>query len=128
MTALAGSGILLCSLTATAQNRDRDRDGYNQNGYYQQNRGEHVWVFNRLRRDLDRVSANAVPGTGDRMRIDTARHELNELQAKVNFGNYDQRDIREASQAVDRVMDQNHMPEWARSQLNNDLANLQNFR
>jgi hypothetical protein len=129
MTALAGSGLLLCSLTATAQNRDRDRDDYyNQNGYTQQNRGEHVWLFNRLRRDLDRVSANAIPGTGDQMRIDRARHEINELQAKVNSGNYDERDIREATQAVDRVMDQNHMPDWVRSQLNNDLANLQNFR
>lgn len=129
MTALAGSGLLLCTLTATAQNRDRDRDDYyNQNGYYQQNRGEHEQVFNRLRRDLDQASANTVPGTGDRMRIDRARQEINELQAKVNSGNFDQRDIREANQAVDRVMDQNHMPDWARSQLNNDLINLRNFR
>jgi hypothetical protein len=130
MTALAGSGLLLCSLTATAQDRDRDRDDYynHQNGYYQQDGGEHVWLFNRLRSDLDRASTNEVPGSGDRMRIDRARHELNELQAKVSSGNYDRRDIQEAASAVDRVMDNNHMPDWARNRLSDDLGRLQNFR
>ncbi len=129
MTVLAGSGLLLCCLTASAQDRDRDRDDYyrnNQYGYQQQQQygGEHVWLFNRLRRDLDRVSANAVPGTGDQMRIDRARQEINELQERVNSGNYDDRDLQEAVRAVDRVMDQNHMPDWARNRLSDDLNRL----
>lgn len=85
-------------------------------------------VFNRLRRDLDRVSANSISGTGDQMRVDRARQELNELQNRVANGTFDERDIDHAVMAVQRVANENHMPDWARDQLSNDLSRLRNFQ
>jgi len=128
-TALAGTGLLICSLTANAQYRDQDRYPYNNQYGYQQNGGDHDWVFDRLQRDLDRASASATGGAGDRMRIERARQELNQLQASVDTGNFDRRDIDRAAMALQEVTSSNRMPDWARNRLSDDLSQLRdNFR
>ncbi|HKE27757.1 MAG TPA: hypothetical protein VKB88_35620 [Bryobacteraceae bacterium] len=126
VTALTGSGLLFGGLTLTAQNQYRYRS--DQYSYSEQQSDQQTTMFNRLRRDLDRVSDNSIAGTGDHLRIDRARQEINELQARVDNGTFDERDIDHAVMAVQRVLDDNHMPDWARNRLSDDLGQLRNFR
>jgi hypothetical protein len=137
--ALAGSSLLLLGLTANAQqypprnenrydNRYQERDNRYQereDNYYGRGR-----IFDRMRTDLDRAEAGALPFTGDKTRIERAKQELNELQQSLDDGNYyDRRPLDDTVRAIQRVLDSNvTMSDRNRDVLSNDLSRLREWQ
>jgi hypothetical protein len=130
--ALAGSSLLLLGLTANAQqyppryeNRPDNRYQEREDNYAGRGR-----IFDRMRADLDRAEAGALPFTGDRMRIERAKQELNELQQRLDDGNYyDRRPLDDTVRAIQRVLDSNvTMSDRNRDALSNDLSRLREWQ
>jgi hypothetical protein len=132
--ALAGSSLLLLGLTANAQqyppryeNRYQDQNRYQEreDNYYGRGR-----IFDRMRADLDRAEAGALPFTGDRARIERAKQELTELQQSLDDGNYyDRRPLDDTVRAIQKVLDSNvTMSDRNRDVLSNDLSRLREWQ
>jgi hypothetical protein len=126
--ALAGSSLLLLSLTTTnaqqypprGDTRYQDRDDTYRRGR----------LFDRIRVDLDRAEASALPFTGDRMRIERAKQEMNEYQRSLDAGNYsDRRPLDDAVRALQRVLDANTLlSDRNRDVLTEDLSRLHDWQ
>jgi len=79
-------------------------------------------------RDLDRAEYNAVPGTGDRWRLERARNELSQAQQQISSGVSDRRDIDEAIMTIQRVVDSNNLSPRMRDFLVDDMNRLRELR
>ena len=126
MKTLAGASLALFTMTANAQYQPRD---YRYQERYDDRRD---WIFSRLRADLDRAEANTLPFvgdfTGDRSRISRARQEVSEFQRSWAFGDFDRRELNQAIQAVQDVVDENNLSDRTRTALMMDLNRLRDFR
>ena len=118
---LAGSGLLLMTLTASAQYYPRPEQRE-----YQDDRDvrDHGRVFDRVRGDLDRAQAGALPFTADRTRLMRAREEVNDCQRMLSAGDYDRRQFDEAVVAVQRVAQLNRLSDYTRDNLYDDIRDL----
>ena|SRR5947209_1205365 len=122
--ALAGSCLLLFTLTAAnaqyprGENRYQDRDDYR----------DQSRLFDRIRSDLDRAESNTFAFTGDRLRIARAREEVNEFQRSWEVGNYDWRQLNDATQAMQRVVDSNRLSDRNRDSLADDLSRMRELQ
>ena len=121
--AFAGSSLLLLTLTANAQYQPRP-----ENPYPDQREAGHHRLFDRVRSDLDRADAAAVPYSGDRDRVAIAREEVNECQRAVATGEFDQRTFGETIGAIQRVVDLNRMTARSRSFLTDDISALRDLQ
>jgi hypothetical protein len=118
---LAGSGLLLMTLTASGQYYPRiDREQIQD----EREAREHSRVFDRVRGDLDHAQAGALPFTTDRTRVMRAREEVNELQRMLSAGDYDRRQFDEAIVAVQRVAQLNRLSDNSRDMLLDDVRDL----
>jgi hypothetical protein len=100
----------------------RDRDDW----YREQNwRGR---LFQKVREDLDHVQSVTFPGGGDQFRFASTRHELDELQSKLAAGRYDEQELDEVIEALQRVVQDNRMSARDRDLLADDLNRLLDFR
>jgi hypothetical protein len=117
---LAGSGLLLMGLTASAQSYPRPE----QRQYQDERDVREGRVFDRVRADLDRVQAGALPFTADRTRVMRAREEVNECQRILNAGDYDRREFDEAIGALQRVAQLNRLSDYTRDNLYDDIRDL----
>src|SRR5689334_1896712 len=105
ITALAGCGLFLTGITASAQYRPRQ-----DYGYQDQNGAAEVQLIRRVMRDLDRAESQASPGSGDRWRVERARHELNQVEEQVgSYGASDRRDIDQAIMTIQSVVESNDL-------------------
>src|SRR4029077_20860572 len=96
----------------------RDRDDW----YRGQNwRGQ---LFQRVREDLEHVQSATFPLGGDQFRLASTRHELDELQSKLAAGRYDERELDDVLQALQRVVQDNRMTGRDRDVLADDLNRL----
>lgn len=122
ITALAGSGLFLTGLTASAQYAPRDE-------YRYQTRDDGARLLDRVRADLDRAEAATLPFTGDRARVVRAQQEVSEFQRRLDAGDYDRRGLDEAIANVQSVMDANHvMSDRTRDDLAADTSRLRELR
>ena len=120
MKAVAGSGLLMMTLTASAQyqprrdyqDRDRIQDPY------------HDRLFERLRSDLDRAHASTVPETAERDRVIRAEERVDEYQRMINSGDFDRRMFDATIAAVQQVVDMNRLPDDSRGLLVDDIRAL----
>ena len=71
LRALAGCGLFLTGLTASAQYRPRQ-----DYGYQEQNGTPEVQLIRRVMRDLDHAQSLTTPGSADHWRVERARREL----------------------------------------------------
>ena len=127
LRAVAGSGLLLFGLAASAQPpRDRDDDHWRE--YRENERFYRGHLFERVRTDLDRLEDKTFPISGDRARLVRTKQELNELQTKFNEGRYDAREMDEVMDAMNRVVSNNRLSDRDRDALQDDLARLREFR
>jgi hypothetical protein len=126
ITTLAGCGLLLAPLAANAQYHPRE-DRYAQ---IQDEREamSHDHVFDRVRTDLDRVDAMALPFSGDRDRVAFARQQVNECQRVLASGGYDRQMFSDTVAAVQRVADINHLSDRTRTYLTDDIAGLRDLQ
>lgn len=128
LRSLAGAGLLALSLTANAQDRDRDFDAYHgeRDVYF---RGE--WrgrLFERVRLDVDHVRAETWPRGGDQNRLGHTIEELNELQGKLARGVFDRHELDDVIGALAKVVRDNRMSPRDRDILNDDLARMREYR
>src|ERR1043165_9939718 len=125
--AVAGAGLLLSGITASAQYpyqyqpRDQARYRYNDTQDERQ-------LVERIQADLNRASASFFMSSSDRYRIDAAREQLNDVENLLNSGTLNRRELGEAMFALRRVLNSNTLSERSRDMLENDLNRLQELR
>jgi hypothetical protein len=118
---LAGSGLLLMTLTASGQYYPRPDREQTQD---EREAREPSRVFDRVRGDLDRAQGGALPFTADRTRVTIAREEVSECQRILRAGEYDRRQFDEAIVAVQRVAELNRLSDNNRDNLLDDIRDL----
>jgi hypothetical protein len=104
-----------------------DRDGDRRFG---PDRGDdrRAMFFQRIREDLDNATSGASPYRGDPQRLARAKFQLNDLQAKMSRGVYDERQLNEVMNSLQRVVDSNRLAPRDRDILADDLKRLADFR
>ena len=124
---LAGSGLLLMTLTASGQWYPRPDYRYtiSQDG---REAREQSRVFDRAQGDLDQAHSVSLPFTDDRNRIIAAQAQVGECQRLVASGEYSRRQLDEAIIAVQRVADMNRMSDRNRDSLRDDVRDMQQLQ
>jgi hypothetical protein len=111
--------------------RDRDRD---HDAYY---RDRQDWfrrddwrarLFERIRRDVEHVRSETFPGGGDQYRLGRTLQEIDELQAKLGRGRYDEEELDDVMRALREVVRDNRMSGRDREIMADDLERLRDFR
>jgi len=123
---IAGSSLLMLTVTAGAQDRDRDEGRYHEGA-----RDASWWhgrLFDRVREDLDHVQASTPRFSGDQYRLVKVKHELTELQGKYNDHGYDPGAMDDVIGSLQRVVSDNTLSGRDRDMLNDDLNHLREFR
>jgi len=126
---LAGAGLLVFSLTATAQDRPRDADSYHSDRdarFHDEHWRGHL--FEDVRQDVEHVRAVTWPSGGDNYRLDDTVAALNQLQGKLADHVYDERDLNDVIGILSRVVSYNGMAPRDRDILNDDLNRLRDYR
>jgi len=113
---------------------DRDRDDRDRDAYY---RDRDAWfrgpdwrrrLFERVRQDLYQVQSVTFARGGDQYRISRTLQELDELQDKLARGRYDERELSEVIEAMQRVIQDNRLSRRDRDILADDLDRMRDFR
>jgi hypothetical protein len=123
------SGLILFSAPGFAQDRDRDRHEGQGQGY--ENRDEGYFkgrLFERIREDIDRVQANTPAFGGDEFRLQRVKQELNEMHQGAVNGKFEDRQLDDVANALQKVIADNRMPERDRTMLQDDLKRLQDYK
>lgn len=110
------AGLALLGATLFAQDVPRDEAFW---------RGH---LFQRVREDLDRVQQNTPKLSGDEFRLVTTKHDLDDLQGKMEAHRYDEAALDRTIAAVDRVAKDNTLSPHDRGMLEEDLRRLRDFR
>lgn len=100
-------------------------------GMYAQTRDEGFWqgrLFQRVREDLDRIQQSTPKLSADEYRLVSTKHDLDELQNKMESHRYDQPELDRTIAAVEKVMNDNNINPRDREMLNEDLRRLRDFR
>jgi hypothetical protein len=125
MKRLINAGLILLAclgLSAGAQDWYHEREA--------RFRGEEwrAHLFSHVRMDLDHVQSVTWPGGRDRYRIDRTKHELDELQGKLENRRYDEHELNDVIGSLGRVVADNRMGPRDRELLNDDLNRLREYR
>jgi hypothetical protein len=84
--------------------------------------------FQRIRDDFDRATSADSPYRGDPQRLGRTRYLLNDLQAKMSQGVFDERELNEVTESLRRVVGSNRLAPRDRDILAEDLRRLDDFR
>jgi hypothetical protein len=127
---MAGAGLILFGLGATAQAQPpRDDDAYHRDrdDYY---RGDQ-WrarMFDRVRDDLNHIQTTSFSGIRDEYRLERVKQQLGELQTQMADHRYNDRELDDVINALQRVAADSHVNERDRNILNDDVSRLRQFR
>lgn len=125
---LAGSGLLLLTLTASAQYPQRPPEPYPYQVQDEREARQTDRLFDRLRGDLDSAHAGTLPYSADRNRVMVARDRVEDCQRAVNAGDYDRRLFDDTIVAIQRVVDLNRLSDRTHNYLADDLNQLRSMR
>jgi hypothetical protein len=84
--------------------------------------------FERVRDDIEHAQSISFPFGNDQYRLAKTKQELNELQAGMDSGRYDPRDLDDVIGALARVVQDNRLGLRDREILTDDLNRLREFR
>ena len=84
--------------------------------------------FDRVRQDIEHAESATFPFGKDQWRLERTKQELNELQGKLSAGRYDERELDEVIDAMQRVLQDNRLSGRDRDVLSDDLRRLREFR
>jgi len=84
--------------------------------------------FQHIREDLEQVAATTAPFGRDQARLARTKFELDELQQKLARGFYDERELDEATEALQFVVSSNRLNARDRDILARDLERMHDFR
>jgi hypothetical protein len=124
---LAGAGLaILMAMGASAQGpyRGGDPNYRGDRDFREPNR----LGIERVMADIDRAQSNSRFDRGDRGRFDRARKEVFDFQRKWNAGRYDRRELDQAIESVQRVVDLRSIHPRDRAALVDDLNRMRAFR
>jgi len=108
---------------------ERDRDSfYRGREEFYRGQGWRGRIFQRVREDLEHVQAETYPRGGDQWRLQRTQRELDELQSMWANGRYDDRQLDDVINALQRVLNDNRMSRRNRDVLSDDLSRLRDFR
>ena len=116
---------------AIAFSQDRDRDDRDEERYHRDSRDQNYWanrLFDRIRADIDHVQAVTPVFSGEQFRLARAKQELNELQSNAAAGRFDNRDLDDVINALQRVLADNRLTERDRNMLTDDLNRMREYR
>lgn len=85
-------------------------------------------LFDRVRMDLDRAAAYPYAGRADRKRFDEARRELFDFASRFDRGSYQQHELDQAIDRIQRVVEHNSLDSRDRGALDEDLRLLRDYR
>jgi hypothetical protein len=127
LSSVAGAGLLIFALGASAQDRDQDAYHSDRDAYFhdQHWRGH---LFERVREDVQHVQAATWPGGGDQYRLGSTIDQLNVLQDKLANHVYDERDLDAVIGTLSRVVTDNRMAPRDRDILTDDLSRMRDYR
>jgi uncharacterized protein YfkK (UPF0435 family) len=118
-------------------NRDRDRPpdrGRDEDAYHRDRddafRGNdwRQYFFQRIREDVEHVRSVTFPFSGDQYRLARVVQQLDELQGKLAARRYDQRELDDVIDAMQRVVRDNRLSPRDRDALTDDLSRMREFR
>lgn len=98
---------------------------------YAQDRDENFWrghLFQRVREDLDRIQQATPKLSTDEFRLVTTKHDLDDLQSKMESHRYDQPELDKTINAMEKVVNENSVSAQNRVMLQEDLRRLRDFR
>lgn len=106
--------------------RDPDAYYHNRDAWFRsQNwRGQ---LFQRVREDVEYVTSVTLPGGGDQFRLAKTLEELDELQGKLSAGRYDEEELDDVIEALQRVVRDNRLSSRDRGMMADDLDRLRDF-
>jgi hypothetical protein len=128
---LAGSGLLLFSLAASAQTIPQQTNPQQiQNPFYSQDEYQNTHsMFDKIRNDLYRAQTDAYPNyLGDGARFDIVHNQLRTLEGNWDKGVYDSHELDNTISAVQMVLNDNRLTGHDRDVLSADLSRLLEFR
>lgn len=99
--------------------------------FAQDRRDEAFWqghLFQRVADDLERIQHDTPTLSADQYRLVETKHDLNELQSKMEKRGYDQPELDRTIAAVEKVMNDNKLSPNNREMLGEDLRRLRDFR
>jgi len=120
---LAGSGLLLMTLTASAQYQPRWDYRYQTMQDRREGRS-YDELFDRVRDDLDRARSSTLPFTGDRNRVMRAEEQVNECQQSLKSDDFDRRTFGDTISSIQRIVDLNRLSDQNRDYLMHDINAL----
>jgi hypothetical protein len=94
-------------------------------------RNESFWrdhLFQGVREDLDQIQKDTPKISADEYRLAATKHDLNELQSKMESKHFDQPELDKTISALERVTADNNLSEHHRNMLRDDLRRLREFR
>lgn len=94
-------------------------------------RDEPFWqghLFQRVREDLDRIQQSTPKLSADEYRLVATKHDLDDLQSKMENHRYDEPELDRTINAVEKVMNDNNISPRDRELLSEDLRRLHDFR
>jgi hypothetical protein len=109
--------------------RDRDEDFYHRErdeAFRRENWRDRF--FERVRDDIEHAQSVSFPFGNDQYRLTRTKQELNELQAGMDSGRYNDRDLDDVIGALARVVQDNRLGSRDREILTDDLNRLREFR
>ena len=131
LSSVAGAGLVLFSMTAAAQDRERDRDDDSYRSERDARFNDQHWrgrLFDDVRQDVQHVQSATWPGGGDEYRLSATIDELNQLQAKLADHVYDESQLDQVIDALGRVASYNRMAPRDRDILSDDVSRLRSYR
>ena len=119
----AGFLMLMCvGLSAVAQDWYHDRD----TRFHGEDWRSHV--FGEVKADLDHIGSPVWVSGKERTRLETTRKELDELQAKLASGLYDEHMLNDVIDSLVKSADDKRLGPRDRDVLSDDLNRLRDYR
>jgi hypothetical protein len=123
--------MVMTSFVAFSQDRERERRYQDDEQYHRYDRNQSWWanrLFERVRGDMDHLQTVAPFFSGDQFRLARAKQELNELQDNAAAGRFDDKDLDDVVNALQRVVADNRLSDRDRDMLTDDLNRLRDYR
>lgn len=125
MKQILKAGLIMLAffgLNLAAQDWYHDRDARFQG---EQWRGH---VFEHVRTDLDHIGSAIWASGRERARLDRTREELSDLQAKLEHSRYDEHELNDVIDSIQKSSNDERLSRRDREVLNDDLTRLRDYR
>jgi hypothetical protein len=127
---IAGTSLMLFGLSAGIQAQPpRDDDAYHRDrdDYYRGDRWR-ARMFDRVRDDLNHIQTTSFSGIRDEYRLERVKEQLGDLQSQMADHRYNERELDDVINTLQRVATDNHVSARDRDILTDDISRLRQFR